>query len=211
MHKLLWEELYEKVHDDIVNLRIRPGEKISEAKIAARYNVSRGPVRNVIRKLQDEGFVVIKPQSGTVVLPISKKSARDILQIRLLLEPFAAEKAAARITDEDLETLGAAFDKLAPLPSGTIEKGALLREVDGLLHRVIWNCCGNREIAPILKKYLPAIRRTQLATLGLKLQRMVPSESEMREIFAALAARDPERAREAMREHIENINEALDP
>ena len=49
MAKNLAEEVYERLHDDIINLRIKPGEKVSEAKLAEKYNVSRGPIRQVMQ------------------------------------------------------------------------------------------------------------------------------------------------------------------
>lgn len=211
MARTKWEELYAKVHEDIVNLRIKPGEKISEAKLASRYGVSRAPVRNVILRLQEEGFVMIKPQAGTYVLPISEQQARDILQLRLLLEPFAAEMATMRIREDELALLDREFDRLGGLPPGIPEKQVALSEVDGLLHEIIWNRCGNAEIAPLLKKYVPAMRRIQLATLGLRASRMAPSEEEMRAILHALKKRDPDEAREVMRVHIRNIDRALNP
>ncbi len=205
------EELYARVYDDIINLLLKPGEKISEAKLASRYGVGRAPVRNVILRLKEEGFVFVKPQAGTVVLPISEQQARDILQLRLLLEPFAAEMATMRIREEELHLLEKEFSRLGQLPAGSPEKQTALSEVDGLLHEIIWERCGNGEIAPLLKRYVPAMRRIQLATLGLRTSRMRPSEQEMRAILDALQQRNPDEARERMRVHIHNIDRALSP
>ena len=211
MSRTIWEELYDQVYDDIVNLRIQPGEKISEAKIASMYHVGRAPVRNVILKLREEGFVLVKPQAGTFVLPISEQQARDILQLRLLLEPFAAEMATMRIREEDLQFLESEFMRLEGLPPKTHEKQKVLTEVDGHLHGIIWERCGNAEIASLLKKYVPAMHRIQHATLGLRVSRMLPSEKEMRAIMDCLLRRDPDAARETMRVHIRNIDRALNP
>lgn len=204
-----WEELYERVYDDIVSLRIKPGEKISEAKLAIRYGVGRAPTRNVIQKLRAEGFVVVKPQVGTVVLPISEQKARDILQIRLLLEPFAAEMAASHVTDADIADLEKQFARLGPLAIGSEERADVLSAVDVELHQLIWQRCGNTEILPIFNTHVQAMRRIRLASRGLKAERMTPSEEEMNVIFDALRRRDPVAAREAMRVHIENIVRAM--
>lgn len=211
MVQTIWEELYTQIHDDIVNLRLQPGEKISEAKLASMYNVGRAPVRNVILKLREEGFVLVKPQAGTFVLPISEQQARDILQLRLLLEPFAAEMATMRIREDEMQFLESEFARLEALPLNTPEKQAALSEVDGHLHGIIWERCGNAEIAPILKKYVPAMHRIQRATLGLHVSRMLPSEQEMRAILDCLLQRNPDAAREAMHVHIHNIDRALRP
>jgi glycerate-2-kinase/DNA-binding GntR family transcriptional regulator len=204
-----WKDLYDRVYDDIVTLRLKPGEKISEIKLAKRYGAGRASARTVILKLQEEGFLVVKPQAGTVILPISEKKARDILQIRFLLEPFAAEKAAMRISDSDIERLQGKFEKLRLLPAGSDKKISLLAEVDGVLHDTIWRYCGNDEIELLLSRFHPEIHRTQLATRGLQRERATPSEKEIRVIFDALQRHDPTAAREAMCIHILNIDAVL--
>lgn len=94
--------IYESLKSSIINLEYTPGEKISEVKIATTFGVSRAPVRNALQRLQQEGLVQIKPQSGTIIAPLpSIKQAMDICGIRLLLEPYAAERAATVITEEE--------------------------------------------------------------------------------------------------------------
>jgi glycerate-2-kinase/DNA-binding GntR family transcriptional regulator len=204
-----WKEIYDRVYDDIVTLRLKPGEKISEIKLAKRYETGRASARTVILKLQEEGFLVVKPQVGTVILPISEKKAQDILQIRFLLEPFAAEKAAMRINDSDIERLQDKLEKLHLLPAGSDKKLGLLAEVDGLLHDTIWRYSGNNEIESLLSRFHPEIKRTQLATRGLKRDRSIPSEKEIRVILDALQRHDPAVAKEAMCTHILNIDAVL--
>ena len=209
MRKTLSEEIYEVVKQDIIELRIKPGEKISEAKLAQRYNVSRAPIRNVIQKLQQEEFVLVKPQVGTIIMPISLKKAQDILQIRLLLETHAAETAAARVTDRDLEQLEASFQRLRKRQKDSEEKRKELFATDSLLHQIIWMLSGNREIFTIINNYRDETNRIRLSTLELA-NRLVPSEEEMKAIYRALKNRNPQEAREAMRVHIGNIMEAIE-
>ncbi len=209
MRKTLADEIYEVVKQDIIELRIKPGEKISEAKLAQRYNVSRAPIRNVIQKLQQEEFVLVKPQVGTIIMPISLKKAQDILQIRLLLETHAAEKAAERVTDRELEQLEASFQRLKRRQKDSEEKRKELFATDSLLHQIIWMLSGNREIFTIINNYRDETNRIRLSTLELA-NRLVPSEEEMRAIYQALKNRNPQKAREAMRMHISNIMKAIE-
>ena len=204
-----WEQLYDQVHDDIINLRIEPGEKISEIKLAERYSVSRAPVRNVIRKLQEVGLVIVKPQAGTIVLPISEQRAKDILQLRLFLEPQAAKLAVRRITEEDLEHVSLEMENLKAMSLESRDKGAVLSRTDGLLHQLIWDRCGNAEIGVIFKRYMPEMYRISLATRGSRTARMVPSQKEIEAILGALKHRDGDAAYEAMVIHIKNIEAAL--
>src|SRR5690606_42140978 len=103
MRKTSTDLIYEAMRDDINNLRLKPGEKISEVRMAKKYNVSRAPVRDAIRRLQQDKLVLVKPQIGTIVAPVSLEKARDSCQVRLLLEPYAAEIAAKWINDEYIE------------------------------------------------------------------------------------------------------------
>ena len=204
MAETLTERVYRVLREDIVNLRMKPGYKISEAKLAEIYNVSRGPIRNVIQKLQQENLVVVKPQVGTIIAPISLENARDILEIRLLLEPHAAEIAAKHIQEEDIEFLEKKFEEL-----NSSEDREKLFEADITLHQTIWRLCGNKEIANIINGYRDEIQRIRLSTLDLA-NRLVPTVTEMKKIFEALKARNPEGARESMYAHILNIKSAIE-
>ncbi|MGB5745772.1 MAG: GntR family transcriptional regulator [Desulfobacterales bacterium] len=204
MAETLTEKVYRVLREDIVNLRMKPGDKISEVKLADIYNVSRGPIRNVIQKLQQENLVVVKPQVGTVIAPISLENARDILEIRLLLEPHAAEIAAKHIQEEDIEFLENKFEELNS--SEDLEK---LFETDIALHQTIWRLCGNKIIPNIINSYRDEIQRIRLSTIDLA-NRLVPTVTEMKKIFEALKARSPEGARESMYAHILNIKNAIE-
>ena len=208
MAKTLTEEVYEQLRDDIIQLRIKPGEKVSEAKLAKKYNVSRAPIRNAIQKLQQEELVLIRPQIGTIIMPISLKRARDVLEVRLILEKFAVEKAAEKITDADLEELEQRFQELDREGISTEDRGQLLFSTDMFLHQTIWRLCGNEEIIQILNNYPESIKRIRLATLELD-NRLVPSRDEMYAIYQALKHRDPRKAREAMEDHIINISNSI--
>ncbi|NLC54114.1 MAG: GntR family transcriptional regulator [Firmicutes bacterium] len=194
---------------DINSLKLKPGEKISEARMAKKYNVSRAPVRDAIRRLQQDKLVLVKPQIGTIVAPVSLEKARDICQVRLLLEPYAAEIAAKRITDEDIEKLDKQFALLSSLDNKWEVKEKCIYETDSILHQMIWRLCGNKEIYQIIDGYQDEVHRIRQSTLKLA-NRAVPSEVEMRKIYQALRNKDPLAAREAMYEHILNLMIAVE-
>ena len=204
MAETLTERVYRMLREDIVNLRMKPGDKISEVKLTEIYNVSRGPIRNAVQKLQQENLVVVKPQVGTIITPISFEKAGDILEIRLLLEPHAAEIAAKHIQEEDIEFLEKKFEEL-----NSSEDREKLFETDIALHQTIWRLCGNKEISNIINGYRDEIQRIRLSTIDLA-NRLVPTVTEMKKIFEALKARNPEGARESMYAHILNIKNAIE-
>ena len=202
-------QVYKALRLEIIEMRIKPGEKLSEAQIAEKFNVSRAPVRDAIRRLQQEKLVLVKPQVGTIVSEIYLDQASEICVVRLLLEPHAAFVATDKVSEEDLGILKRAFDRMLTLQEGSEERVKLVFDTDEKLHKTIWMACNNREIDNILTGYLDQKYRIQLATMGLA-TRMAPSEKEMREIFEGLLARDAERARQAMYTHVFNIKNAID-
>lgn len=207
--KTLADQVYEKIKEDIVSLRIKPGEKLSESQLAAQYMVSRAPVRDAIRKLQQDKLVLVKPQIGTIVAPVSLDKARDICQIRLLLEPYAAEVAAEKITVEDQKMLTNQFAKIAQVEDDPDLKKEYIHETDTILHKTIWRLCENREIYHIIDGYKDEIHRIRLATAKLA-NRLVPTEQEMKEIYWALLKKDRKASREAMYSHISNLKKAIE-
>jgi len=203
------DQVYKALRDEIMEMRIKPGEKLSEVQVAERFNVSRAPVRDAIRRLEQEKLVLVKPQVGTIVSQIFPDEATEICEVRLLLEPYATFVATSRIPDEARGLLRAAFDRMLTLPDESEEKKLLIFQTDTNLHKTIWASCQNREIDNILTRYLDRMRRIQLATVELA-NRLTPSESEMRQIFEGLMERNAESARDAMYVHIFNIKKAID-
>ncbi len=203
------EQIYKALRREIIEMRIKPGEKLSEAQMAERFKVSRAPVRDAIRRLEQEKLVLVKPQIGTIVSEIFPDQAAEICEVRLLLEPHAAFVATSRISEDDLALLKTAFDRLLTLPEGSEERRALVFQTDTDLHGMIWRACNNREIDNILERYRDRMRRIQLTTMELA-NRLAPSEQEMRKIFEGLVARDAECARGAMYCHISNIKKAFE-
>ena len=161
-----------------------------------------------MRKLQEEGLIVIRPQSGSIVSPISISRAVNIIDIRLLLEPYAAAHAVQNLTKEDLRYLEERFKLLDIMVPGSEERSQFISKVDIELHGMIQDRSGNPMIREILSRYPSEIQRIRRANIEWR-NRMGPSEQEMRYIFAAITQRDAEKAAEAMRIHLNNIRTAL--
>jgi len=208
MAKTLTEDVYEKLRDDIICLRMAPGEKVSEAKLAERFCVSRAPIRSVIERLRAEDLVIVKPQIGTIISPISLARALEVLEVRRLLEPAAAEMAAARISDGDIAELRRQIDRLADAGLSPEAEAAANTEVDGFIHELVWRNCGNAEIRGILIGYRGIINRIQHASVSSQ-ARLSPSRAELAAITDALANRDPAGARLAMSEHLANVARSI--
>src|SRR6195256_6670548 len=103
--------IYSDLRAEMVSLRRRPGEAISEAEIALSYGVSRTPVREAILKLSDEGLLEIFPQSGSFVSRIPVGALPEAIIIRKALEATTAQMAAARASASQLLDLHSILER----------------------------------------------------------------------------------------------------
>ncbi|MEU1130331.1 GntR family transcriptional regulator [Streptomyces sp. NPDC005900] len=93
------------IRDDIVSGVHERGGRLTEELLARRYGVSRVPVREALRTLEAEGFVVTRRHAGACVAEPTEQEAADLLELRMLLEPLAAARAARRRTEAHLKVL----------------------------------------------------------------------------------------------------------
>ncbi|WP_330241058.1 GntR family transcriptional regulator [Streptomyces sp. NBC_00525] len=93
------------IRDDIVSGVFARGSRLTEEALARRYGVSRVPVREALRTLESEGFVVTRRHAGACVAEPSEQEAADLLEVRMLLEPLSAARAAHRRTEAHLKVL----------------------------------------------------------------------------------------------------------
>jgi DNA-binding GntR family transcriptional regulator len=99
------EQVYRALKRDIITLRHRPGESLTEQQLAERYGTSRVPVREACRRLDQEGLLTGRPYRGYSVNHISLKEIGDCFDLRLGLETLALKLAIQRSTDTDIERL----------------------------------------------------------------------------------------------------------
>jgi DNA-binding GntR family transcriptional regulator len=101
----LGEIVYAALWDAITNQVLKPGERLMETELADEMGVSRTPVREAIRKLELEGYVVMIPRKGAYVSGLSIKDINEVFEIRGSLEALAAGLAATRATKEEIEEM----------------------------------------------------------------------------------------------------------
>lgn len=205
-YKPLREIVFETLREAIISGRLKPGERLMEVQLAEEMGVSRTPVREAIRKLELEGFVVMVPRKGAYVADISLKDIADVFEVRAALEGLAAALAAERITEEELEQLERLLVQLAE----KIEKNDLtgLIEIDTQFHEVLYRACRNAKLVQILgnlREQIQRFRATSLASPG----RMKFALDEHKKIVEAVSERNVELARALAQEHIENAENSL--
>lgn len=193
---------YESIKRGILRLRYKPGEKLSETRLAQELDLGRSPIRTALARLEGEGWIDVQPQSGTFVRDPSPEEVSDLTELRMLLEAHAAEQAATRIRPEQLRALREAFENLKS--QGVDGHFDAFLEVDDLFHTTLHRVAGNARIEGILRNLRDQIHWIRVANAILP-GRVAGSLKEMDRVLRALERRDASAAAAAMREHIGNI------
>ena len=199
-YKPLRELVLDAIREAIINGTLKPRERLMEIQLAEELGVSRTPVREALRKLELEGFIVMVPRKGAYVADISFKDIADVFEIRAALEALAAGLAAERITDEELEEMERLVaEKAEAIANQDMEK---LIKVDTMFHEAIYKASRNQRLTSIisnLREQIQRYRTTSLAYPG----RMQRSLEEHRSIVEAIQSRDSQFAQQVARVHIE--------
>ena len=192
---------YRELKRRITELVYKPGDKLSEAGIAAELGCGRSPIRTAFSRLQSEGWIEISPQSGTFVRGLSDTEITEILEARLVLEPYLAGRAAKLISDAELTRLRNAFTAFGKrVPADRLD-GYL--ELDLQFHQAIYAAAGNQLIAGILVNLIDKVRWIRRGSAPYPL-RINVAFAEIHAVLDALEARNSNAAAAAMRAHIEN-------
>jgi DNA-binding GntR family transcriptional regulator len=103
--RLLRETVYEQLRADMISCKLAPGTEIREAELAARFEMSKSPVRDALMRLEREGLVITLPRQGYRVAPVSLTDVLDMFHLRAALERACIERIVLRAGDEDLKSL----------------------------------------------------------------------------------------------------------
>ncbi len=194
--------IYSDLRAELVSLRRRPGEIISEAEIANSYGVSRTPVREAILKLSDEGLLEIFPQSGIIVSRIPIAALPESIIIRKALEETTARFAAERATSSQILTLHAILQRQREADAAGDR--AAFHQADEAFHAAISEIAGYPGIWKWVQQVKVQVDRYRLLTLP-QTGRMAEVIAEHEPILAAIEAHDPEAARAAMDKHLARL------
>ena len=173
--------------------------------MAEEMGVSRTPVREAIRKLELEGFVVMIPRKGAYVAGISLKDITDVFEVRASLEALAAGLAAERSTSEEIETLERSLVAYSEQTNQQNIDGIV--ETDTDFHDLLYKASRNERLLTIITHLREIIQRVRTVSLS-QPGRSKDAIEEHRQIVDAIAERNVELAQTLAREHIysaENI------
>ena len=199
----LREVVFVTLRRQILTGELKPGERLMEIALAQRLGVSRTPIREAIRKLENEGLVVIAPRRGAHVAKITTQELNDVLEVRKTLEILAIRKACKQIREIELADLKRREKEFADLiESGSSDINAL-GDADAAFHDVIYLATRNRRLIQILNNLHEQMYRFRIEYLKEEdaRKRLV---AEHEEIMQALKSRDEEACVRLIGEHIDN-------
>jgi DNA-binding GntR family transcriptional regulator len=205
-YKPLRELVFVSLREAIIQGQLKPGERLMELQLAEELGVSRTPVREAIRKLELEGFVVMLPRKGAYVAGITDKDITDVFEVRAALEALAAGLAAERITDRELERLERSVVQISELTEQP-DLDALVQE-DAQFHEIIYRASRNQRLSQILTNLQEQIQRFRLTTLS-RPGRTREALEEHKQIVDAISERNVELAQKLAWEHIESAENSL--
>ena len=153
-------EIVDWVARGIIEGRLLPGDDLNSVDLAKRFNVSRTPVREALRRLGAEGWVEIRPNYGVRVKAWSLQDAREIFEARLLIEPFLAGRAALNIGTLEIERLRALAEQMSAITrqTSTPETTEAWFAANGEFHSIITAAAGNAR----LDRSLTSMKETPL-------------------------------------------------
>ena len=191
-------EVYERLRQAIVEGSIRPNERLIEAELAERLEVSRTPVRETMLRLAGDGLIV-NHRRGWVVREHSAEEVREVYEVRAALEGFAARLAAERATDEQLEAIAANHRDYTDRAEASA-RGELVEHNDAF-HDAVITAAHNDLLAQRIRDNSQYYFIHRIA--GFLSDDEVRSSIEGHEnLVQALVARDPDRAERVARENV---------
>ena len=204
--KPLGEVVYVALREAIIKNQFKSGERLMETELAEEMMVSRTPVREAVRKLQSEGYVVMLPRKGTYVSSLTIQDVNDVFEIRGALESMAAYQAAVRANNEEIAQIREFIEAEAVLYDSS--DLARTMESDIQFHSMVYRASQNKKIENLINDLREQTQRLRSSTLS-RPGRLRFALDEHREILTAIEARDPDAAWEASMAHIERSREVM--
>ena len=205
----LADQIFERLEKDILVGRYGRGEILTEMKLSETLGVSRTPIREAMRRLEQEHIIKATPK-GSMVVGISPDDIEAIYEMRMRIEGLAARYAAAHATEEDL----VALKDVLELQNFYIEKKdpERIMDCDSKFHKMVYEATGSVPLCDALTELHRKIIKVRRVSVEMT-ERAKHSYEEHLKVYEAIAARDGELADRLMTEHVgyarENIRKKI--
>lgn len=217
----LRQQAYLQLRERLLSGELRAGTQLSEPELAKLFGMSRTPVREALRQMENEGLLEYAPRFGAMVRVPDRDELGEMYAVREALESYAAAEAACRVTPSDLEKLVAALAQMRDVVSTfreseqTVLEGTLLRDfiqADLAFHKLIIAAADNRYMSKILEDTRLLVRVFTTTFWQYNAERLDEANRFHQRLLEAMQNRDSESARlatiEAMRVARDNALQA---
>lgn len=186
-HQTLREKILETIREAILKGTLKPGEKVAEPELAERFGISRTPIREAFRQLESEGYLTVIPRKGAVVAALSEQDVQEFYAIKSILEGYAAELAATRLTAREIEKLETINEKLKVLAKDGDVKNFF--RIHNEFHDLFVKAAGNHKLTDLIHQLGMRFNRLRMASLSVH-GRMNISVTEHERLIEAFKKQD---------------------
>lgn len=208
--RTLADRVCDQIATAIVKGDIAPGQKISEPELARNYGISRGPLREAIRRLEGWRLVERKPHVGARVVELTAHELIEIYRVREALEGMACRQAADEMPQDEIDALRALLDEHEAGVDQLDGRSYFQKEGDLDFHYRIVQGSRNGKLLELLGGDLYHLVRMYRYQFSVSSSRPKRALKEHRQIVDAIEARDPELAEMLMRRHISNARKNIE-
>lgn len=199
------DQVFENLERDILSGVYERGEILTELKLSEKLGVSRTPIREALRRLEQEHIIEMGPR-GAVVVGISQEDIEIIYEMRLRLEGLAMAMAAKNADDKAIAELREVVDLQEFYTiKGNVES---IKDEDSEFHKKLYRMCGCMPLADTLETLHRKIVKYRAASIAHR-QRATLSLNEHKEILEAVASHDSELAERLTVRHIKNARDNI--
>lgn len=197
----LSEKIAETLRDYIMRGSLRPGERLTEPKLSSMLGISRTPIREALRLLENEGFIDIFPRRGAVVSDITAKDVDEIFVIKTKLESLAAKLSVAFLTDLDIKRLSELNDKMGRYAES--KNVVSLIKLNAEFHNIFIDKSNNSRLIKFIESLNKQFKRVTAYSFT-ELGRIKKVLEEHQQIIEAFAKRDADMVEILVDRHVNN-------
>ena len=201
----LADQVFERLEGEILGGKYQPGELLTELRLTEDLGVSRTPVREALRRLEQEHIVELSTR-GIIVLGVTEKDIEDIFAVRLQIEGMAAARAAEKRDEACMQEMREAIE-LQEYYVGRHDADHI-KYMDNRFHELLYRMSRSGVLYDTLLPLHKKAQKFRKASVQNE-SRAEQSAREHREIYEAVAAHDPAAAEQAMQEHVRRAGEHI--
>ena len=205
------DAVYAKIRESILTGEFPPGSRLKETELVDLCGYSRTPVREALRRLASEDYILIHTNQGAEVKTWSSEEIKDLFRLRALLEGHAAAQAAQRISLKELEKIRTSIEEMDAILRQSAPGQLPIEEFLSLnqsIHHTVWEASGSQRLVTMLSRLIEQalVVRTARQFSRSRLER---SHVHHQDLYEALQAGDSSWAEAIMRSHIHAARDAL--